>query len=71
MQAIAFYILLPFLYLFSILPIRVLYVISRGFIYPVLYKLVGYRKKVVEQNLKNSFPEKTKEERERIVLGFL
>jgi len=70
MQAIAFYLLLPFLYFFSILPIQFLYVISRGFIYPVLYKLIGYRKKVVENNLKNSFPEKTREERELIASDF-
>ncbi|OYU64424.1 MAG: lipid A biosynthesis acyltransferase, partial [Cytophagaceae bacterium BCCC1] len=70
MQAIAFYLLLPFLYFFSIIPIKFLYVISRGFIYPVLYKLIGYRKKVVENNLKNSFPEKNREERELIASDF-
>ncbi len=70
MQAIAFYILLPFLYFFSILPLKLLYIISRGFIYPVLYKLIGYRKSVVENNLLNSFPEKSKEERELIASGF-
>jgi KDO2-lipid IV(A) lauroyltransferase len=70
MQAIAFYILLPFLYLFSILPIKVLYVISRGFIYPILFKIIGYRKNVVAENLKNSFPEKSQAERALIASDF-
>lgn len=70
MQAIAFYILLPFLYFFSILPISVLYFISRNVIYPVLYLLVGYRRKVVRDNLKNSFPEKSEDERNKIESDF-
>jgi KDO2-lipid IV(A) lauroyltransferase len=57
----AYYIALPFLYLLSILPFRVLYILSDG-LYIIFYYLIGYRKKVVLQNLKNSFPEKTEKE---------
>ncbi|MEZ5016333.1 MAG: lysophospholipid acyltransferase family protein [Flavipsychrobacter sp.] len=61
MQAILFYLLLPLIYLISILPFRVLYIIS-DFLYLVIYRIFGYRKKVVLQNLTNSFPEKSEEE---------
>lgn len=36
------------------------------FLYFLIYKLLGYRKKVVITNLKNSFPEKTEKEIEKI-----
>lgn len=57
----AYYIALPFLYLVSILPFRALYILSDG-LYIIFYYLIGYRKKVVLQNLRNSFPEKSEEE---------
>lgn len=47
--------------LFSKLPLRVLYIIS-DIIFFLMYHLVGYRKKVVTENLKNSFPHKTSDE---------
>ena len=47
--------------LFSKLPLRILYWLS-DFIFVILYFVVGYRKKVVFQNLKNSFPEKSDSE---------
>jgi KDO2-lipid IV(A) lauroyltransferase len=47
-----------FLYLISLLPFWILYAIS-DFLYLVLYRIVGYRKAVVRENLTNSFPEKT------------
>ena len=43
-------------YLFSLLPLRVLYIVS-DFFYVIIYHIAGYRKKTVEKNLKNSFPE--------------
>jgi len=43
------------------MPFRVLYMLSDG-MYFVVYSLVGYRKKVVLENLRNSFPEKSEEE---------
>lgn len=53
----------------SYLPYPVLYFISDG-LYVVIYKLVGYRKKVVLQNITNSFPHKTSEEHLQIVKAF-
>lgn len=47
--------------LFSKLPLRVLYWLS-DFIFVILYFVVGYRKDVVLQNLKNSFPAKSDSE---------
>ncbi|MFM7639670.1 MAG: lysophospholipid acyltransferase family protein, partial [Bacteroidota bacterium] len=51
----------PFLKLLSILPFSVLYVISDGLSF-ILYRSIGYRVKIVRENLKNSFPEKSNDE---------
>jgi KDO2-lipid IV(A) lauroyltransferase len=61
MDAIIFYLAVPFLYLISLLPLRVLYLLSDVF-YPVTYYLIAYRRKVVMENLRNSFPEKEEKE---------
>ena len=53
----------------SHLPFGVLYFIS-DIVYFLLYYTVGYRKKVVRKNLKNSFPELSDEEREVIMKKF-
>ncbi|MFZ5999018.1 MAG: lysophospholipid acyltransferase family protein [Bacteroidota bacterium] len=53
----------------SWLPFRVLYVISDG-LYYILYHVVGYRKRVVFENIRNSFPEKTEQERTAIAKTF-
>src|SRR5689334_14349429 len=45
----------------SLLPFPVLYLKS-DFLYFVLYRIIGYRKKVVFQNLRNSFPDKSEKE---------
>ncbi len=50
-----------FLRILSKLPFGFLYFLSDIF-YVVVYYLVGYRKKVVFENLKNAFPEKPKKE---------
>src|SRR5690606_7985505 len=49
------------LYAFSLLPLRILYGIS-WLIYVLLHYLIGYRRKVISTNLKNSFPEKSESE---------
>jgi KDO2-lipid IV(A) lauroyltransferase len=54
-----------FLYLVSLLPFWFLYVIA-DILFVLLYYVVGYRRKVVQQNLANSFPEKTPGERKDI-----
>lgn len=46
------------------------YFLSDYLVYPILYHLVGYRKKVVRNNLKNSFPEKTEKELRSIERDF-
>ncbi|RDC62395.1 lysophospholipid acyltransferase family protein [Adhaeribacter pallidiroseus] len=51
------------------LPFSILYFISDGLFF-VLYFLVGYRKKVVFQNLQNAFPDKTKAEQRAIAQQF-
>lgn len=47
----------PFLYLIENLPFRILDLLAFPF-YVLLYYIVGYRGKVVDENLRNSFPEK-------------
>ncbi len=51
----------PFIWLFSILPFKVLYFISDCFYY-ITYYSIGYRKKTVIHNLKLVFPKKTEQE---------
>lgn len=53
----------------SLLPFRVLYILS-DFLYLVLYRIFGYRKKVVFGNISRSFPDKSKEEQQRIMDAF-
>lgn len=65
MQAILYYISLPLLYVISLLPFPVLYALS-DFMYFVLYHVLGYRKKVVFGNLRNSFPDKSEAEIEEL-----
>ena len=61
MQFLIFILTYPLIWVLSILPLRVLYFIS-DIIYILLYHIIGYRKTVVRQNLKLSFPEKSAEE---------
>jgi KDO2-lipid IV(A) lauroyltransferase len=53
----------------SYIPLGILYGISTGFYY-LLYYVIGYRKKVVFENLNNSFPEKSELEKLKIAKGF-
>ncbi|HYH15026.1 MAG TPA: lysophospholipid acyltransferase family protein [Flavisolibacter sp.] len=64
-----YYFLFGLLYLVSLLPLRVLYLLS-DFIYFIVYKVFGYRKKVVLQNLSIAFPHKTQAEKEAIARKF-
>ena len=50
-----------FLYLMSLLPLWVHYLIS-DLIYVLIYKVVHYRVKLVRKNLSDSFPEKSEQE---------
>jgi Kdo2-lipid IVA lauroyltransferase/acyltransferase len=57
MQAATFYLAFPFIYLLSLMPFSVLYIISDGLYY--IIRLSGYRKKVILKNLKNAFPSRS------------
>jgi len=56
MQAVVFYLVYPILYLVASLPFGALYKLSDFFYF--LLKLSGYRRGIVLENLRNSFPEK-------------
>ncbi|MBQ8360987.1 MAG: lysophospholipid acyltransferase family protein [Bacteroidaceae bacterium] len=56
-------------HLLSLLPLRILYILSDIIYYPLFY-CVRYRRKVVHKNLVNSFPEKTGKEILEIEKGF-
>jgi Kdo2-lipid IVA lauroyltransferase/acyltransferase len=64
-----YYIVYGLLYLFSLLPLRILFLFS-DFVYLLLYYVFGYRKKVVMDNLLQAFPEKTENERKTIAKKF-
>lgn len=53
--------LIKILYLISKLPLKILYIFS-DIIFFLNHYIVGYRKKVITQNIKNSFPNKSDEE---------
>lgn len=59
----------PIILLVSILPFPLLYLLSDG-IYFLLFYGIGYRKKVVYENLKIAFPEKSHEELKKIRKNF-
>ncbi|GJM59748.1 lysophospholipid acyltransferase family protein [Persicobacter diffluens] len=60
-QFIYRFLFFPFFYLISLIPLRIMYLFSDCF-YFVTYYLIGYRKKVVLDNLHRSFPEKSPKE---------
>jgi KDO2-lipid IV(A) lauroyltransferase len=64
-----YYIVYGLLYLLSLLPLPVLYVISDAF-YIIIYYFIGYRKNVVMANLSIAFPAKTEAEKKRIAKKF-
>lgn len=61
MSKVTYYLVYIWFWLNSLLPFWLLYRVS-DFFYFFLYHVAGYRKKVVRENLKNSFPEKTQTE---------
>jgi KDO2-lipid IV(A) lauroyltransferase len=62
--ALAFYLGYPLVWLVSILPFPVLYGLSDTL--ALLVRLIGYRKKVIQTNLRKSFPEKPEKEIRRL-----
>ncbi|MCX6251508.1 MAG: lysophospholipid acyltransferase family protein [Bacteroidetes bacterium] len=69
MNYFTYLVFVGFITIFRILPFSLLYIIS-DLLYFIVYHLVGYRKKVVFGNLRNSFPEKSEEEIRKIAKGF-
>lgn len=69
MQRLLYILVYPFLWLLSKLPMPVLYAISTA-LFCLNFYLIGYRKKVVEENLALVFPEKSQKEREVIAKNF-
>ncbi|HQS52709.1 MAG: hypothetical protein B7X86_00745 [Sphingobacteriales bacterium 17-39-43] len=69
MNRVTFRITASILYLISLLPFPVLYFFS-DILYIFLYYIVKYRRKVVLNNLLNSFPEKSRSEIEQIEKRF-
>jgi KDO2-lipid IV(A) lauroyltransferase len=64
-----YHVVFGILYLLSLLPFRVLYMISDVACF-LIFGVAGYRKKVVMENLGYAFPEKTEEERRQIARRF-
>ena len=65
MQLLVFILSYPLLWLISILPYRPFYLFS-DLVFVLVYYLVGYRKKIVRENLELVFPDKSAEEIHRI-----
>jgi Kdo2-lipid IVA lauroyltransferase/acyltransferase len=57
-----YYVVFGIFYVFSLIPMRGLYLLGDG-IYLIVYRILGYRKDVVMANLNLAFPEKTQAER--------
>jgi KDO2-lipid IV(A) lauroyltransferase len=64
-----YYIVYGLFYLLSLLPLRVLYIISDGF-YFLSYYILKYRRDIVRTNLMIAFPEMTDKERKKIEKKF-
>ncbi len=62
MGTIGFYIFYGINWIITLLPLKALYVFS-DLLFILLYYFPSYRRKIVADNLKNSFPEKSDEER--------
>ncbi len=61
MKKIGYYLLYGYVYCLSLLPFRLLYLLSDGF-YLLVYHVVRYRRKIVWKNLTASFPDKQEQE---------
>ncbi|HVZ27008.1 MAG TPA: lysophospholipid acyltransferase family protein [Sediminibacterium sp.] len=64
-----YYLVFGCLYLLSLLPWRIIYLLS-DFAFLITYYLIRYRRKVVAENLLFAFPDKTDAERRQIAIKF-
>ncbi|HEU4497393.1 MAG TPA: lipid A biosynthesis acyltransferase, partial [Flavobacterium sp.] len=69
MQLIVFILAYPILWLISILPFRILYFFS-DCVYVLVYYIIGYRKKIVKENLAIALPHLSAKERSIIEKKF-
>jgi KDO2-lipid IV(A) lauroyltransferase len=69
LKNVGFHIAVAVWYLVSLLPFWALHLIS-DVLFVLIYHVIGYRKKVVRENLASSFPEKTAEVRLSIERDF-
>ena len=69
MQFIVYILAYPLLWLISILPFRIFYWFS-DFVYFIIYRIIGYRKKVVRENLALALPHLSAAERKEIEKKF-
>mgnify|MGYP000289145977 FL=1 len=58
-----------YFWLHALLPLKILYILSDILFFPMFY-IVRYRRKLVYQNMKDSFPEKSKKEIRRMEKAF-
>ncbi len=66
---IGYYLLRAVSWLIYVIPLRMLYFFS-DLLFLIFFYLIRYRRDVVDQNLANSFPEKTPEELNQIAIKF-
>ncbi|MCG9970072.1 lysophospholipid acyltransferase family protein [Christiangramia crocea] len=69
MQGLVFWAIYPILWLISILPFRIFYMVS-DLIFVLVYHLIGYRRKTVKENLRLVFPKMPEAEIKRIEKKF-
>lgn len=69
MKNLTYYLSFALWFIISLLPLWVFYRLSDG-LYYLVYHVVRYRRRVVYANLRNSFPEKSEAEIERIAKDF-
>lgn len=61
MKLLVYILTYPIIWILSILPFRVLYMLS-DILYVLIYHIIGYRKKVVYKNISIAFPDKSQKE---------
>lgn len=69
MKGILYYMVYSLLWLITLLPLKILYLIS-DLLYILVYYIAGYRKKTVYTNLRHSLPDLSPEEISRIAKTF-
>lgn len=62
--------LLPLTAALSRLPLKTHYALADGILFPLLYHVVRYRRKMVNKNLASAFPELSEAERQQIAKSF-